>query len=140
MTLFYLILPLSLLLFVLITFGLSAVEKFSDWKGQISFLQDHFKNTFLSGMVPLLLTIISVVELAAAILAIYGIFTLITDGNFEPGFYALTAATLSLLMLMFGQRMAKDYVGSANLTAYFMVCIFGLYIFGGELASNILLV
>ncbi|MFT5750928.1 MAG: putative oxidoreductase, partial [Dokdonia sp.] len=36
-----------ILLFILLTFVFSGVEKIVDWKGQIVWLKAHFKDTFL---------------------------------------------------------------------------------------------
>jgi hypothetical protein len=38
-------------------------------------------------------------------------------------FYAAVCSAVSLLMLFFGQRMAKDYAGAAALVPYFIVII-----------------
>ena len=38
-------------------------------------------------------------------------------------FYGLLLSGLVLLMLLFGQRVAKDYIGAADITVYFIVCI-----------------
>ena len=42
--------------------------------------------------------------------------------------YACVLGCLTLLMLLFGQRIAKDYAGAFTLTGYFIVCMFGVYI------------
>jgi uncharacterized membrane protein YphA (DoxX/SURF4 family) len=47
-----------LLLFLVITFLQSGIDKITDWKGNISWLKDHFKSTFLGRMVPLSVGII----------------------------------------------------------------------------------
>jgi len=72
--------------------------------------------------------IILIIEVITGILAIAGLFQLIV--NNEPVFalYTCVLACVTLLMLLFGQRIAKDYAGAFTLTGYFIVSIFGVYI------------
>ena len=44
-------------------------------------------------------------------------------------FYGLLLSGLVLLMLLFGQRVAKDYIGAADITVYFIVCIIAIMSF-----------
>jgi len=43
------------LLFLIITFLQSAIDKITDWKGNVEFITGHFQNSPLQKMVPLLL-------------------------------------------------------------------------------------
>ena len=47
-----------ILLFLIVTFLQSGVDKLIDWKGNLSFIKVHFKNSPLKNSVPLLLAII----------------------------------------------------------------------------------
>jgi len=117
-----------ILLFILITFLQSGIDKLVDWKGNTGWLKEHFSGTMLSGVVPLMVGIILIIEVITGILAIAGLFQLIV--NNEPVFalYTCVLACVTLLMLLFGQRIAKDYAGAFTLTGYFIVSIFGVYI------------
>ena len=53
-----------ILLFILITFLQSGLDKVFDWKGQVGWLNGHFKGTFLGSMVPLLVGVLVVLEFA----------------------------------------------------------------------------
>nr|WP_026913645.1 hypothetical protein [Christiangramia portivictoriae] len=117
-----------ILIFVLITFLQSGLDKLMDWKGNTSWLKEHFSKTFMAGMVPLMVGIILIIEVIVGLLAIAGIFTLITNGDSTLGLWASILACVTLLMLLFGQRVAKDYAGAFTLTGYFIVCIFGVWI------------
>ena len=119
---------LLILIFVLITFMQSGIDKASDWSGNTGWLKDHFSGTFLSGMVPLMVGIIMIIEIITGLFAIGGIWSLITNGDAEIALYSCALACLTLLMLLFGQRVAKDYAGAFTLTGYFIVCMFGVYI------------
>ena len=37
-------------------------------------------------------------------------------------------SAVSLLFLLIGQRLAKDYAGAMTLAVYFIICLFGLYL------------
>lgn len=116
------------LLFLIVTFLQSGVDKVLDWKGNLDFISDHFKNSPLSGMVPLLLATITVFELAAGVLMLIGVFQLATSGTSTMAFYGMVLSALSLIFLLIGQRLAKDYAGAMTLAVYFIIAIFGLHI------------
>ena len=46
------------------------------------------------------------------------------------GIAIFALAVLALLMLFFGQRMAKDYGGAAGLVPYFLVAVLSLSLMG----------
>lgn len=117
-----------ILIFISITFLQSGIDKIIDWKGNTGWLKDHFSKTFLAGQVPTMVGIILVIEVITGILAIIGIFQILLYGKVLMALYACVLAALTLLMLLFGQRIAKDYAGAFTLTGYFIVVIFGVYI------------
>lgn len=117
-----------ILIFMIITFLQSGVDKVLDWKGQIAWLQDHFKGTFLKGFVPLLLAFLLITEVVAGLLSIAGIYELAFNDNSSLALYASILSAIVLLALLFGQRMAKDYQGALTIVCYFMVVIFGVWL------------
>ncbi|MCM4155009.1 DoxX family protein [Gramella sp. AN32] len=117
-----------ILLFVLITFMQSGIDKMVDWKANIEWLKGHFSDTFLSGSVPFMVGVIAIIEIITGILAILGILWILAYNDMTLGFYSCILACLTLIMLLFGQRVAKDYAGAFTLTGYFIVCIIGVYI------------
>ena len=119
---------LLFLAFIIITFLQSGIDKLTDWKGNVSFLKEHFSKTFLKNTVPLLLGIITFSELVAGVLAILGIIQIYISGSTIIGFYAAVIAAKVLLALLFGQRVAKDYVGAMTIAVYFMITVFGVSI------------
>ena len=78
----------------------SGFDKVFDWKGNNDFLKSHFSKTFLSGMVPMMLFIVTLLELIGGFLclggAIMGIITFDTSligagslaGKFANGGFA----------------------------------------------------
>ncbi|WBL22384.1 DoxX family protein [Zunongwangia sp. HRR-M8] len=122
---------LSILVFLLITFFMSFFEKINDYSGTKAFMQSHFKKTFLAGKISFLLPILVIVELLAVILLLLSIsnyFFSFSSFNFSR--FALISCGVSLMMLLFGQRVAKDYPSSAGITIYFILVVIGFFLLG----------
>ena len=117
-----------LLIFLIITFIQSGIDKISDWTGNVSWLKGHFSKTPLKNIVPLMLAIILVVEIVAGILCIIGVYELATSNSSLMAFYGAILSCITLLMLLFGQRVAKDYVGAMTIAVYFVPAIFLVYL------------
>ncbi|WP_025743900.1 hypothetical protein [Aquimarina pacifica] len=122
------IVSITILIFLLVTFLQSGIDKISDWQGNLGWLKEHFAATFMRNMVPILLATILIIEMVTAICCIIGIYQLIVDNKTFYTIIAMFLACLTLIMLLFGQRIAKDYAGALTITCYFIVAIFGLYI------------
>lgn len=117
-----------ILLFIIITFLQSGLDKITDWKGNTGWLKGHFSKTLLAGQVPVMLAVILVLEVITGLLAIIGIAQLIMNASPTMALYSCVLAAITLLMLLFGQRVAKDYAGAFTITGYFVVVILGVYI------------
>lgn len=117
-----------LLAFLVITFLQSGIDKIIDWKGNLGWLKGHFEKTPLRNMVPLLLGIVLLVEMVAGILCTIGVFQLLISGDTEIAFYGAIFSCASLLMLLFGQRIAKDYEGARTIAVYFIPAIFLVFL------------
>jgi len=117
-----------ILLFLIVTFLQSGIDKIVDWNGNLGFIKDHFKNSPLKNMVPLLLGIVLITEVVAGLFMIVGIYQIISSGVKEFAIYGVELSALTLIFLLIGQRLAKDYAGAMTLAVYFIITIFGLYI------------
>ena len=117
-----------LLLFLVITFLQSGIDKISNWGGNLSWLKGHFKETPMRNIVPLMLGIVLVAEVVAGVLCLIGIYQLAYDGDGMIAFYGAILSCASLLMLLFGQRMAKDYAGAMTIAVYFIPAIFLVFL------------
>lgn len=115
--------------FTAILFLQSGLDKIANWKGEKSFYTDHFSKSFLGSLVPLLMPIITFTELAAGILSAVGVVMLLLGGNHTWGCWGMLLSCIALLMLFFGQRIAKDYAGAATLVPYFLCSAVGLYFY-----------
>ena len=116
---------LLILGFFTITFLQSAIDKVVDWSGNLEFLKSHFKNSIFAGQIPAMLATLTLVEFISGISCIYGGARLVYEPTLEPTLFALSICGINLLMLLLGQRMAKDYAGAATIGGYFVLLILG---------------
>ncbi|MEX1384538.1 DoxX family protein [Lutibacter sp.] len=117
-----------LLLFFIITYFLSVVEKIADWKNTILYYTNHFKNTVLYKMIPLLLVQVLIFEIAALLLLSIGLYFLVSENSITIAKIGLEISALTLLQFLVGQRLAKDYPGAMNIAVYFILNIIGIYL------------
>lgn len=117
-----------ILLFLIVTFLQSGIDKMLDWKGNVAFIKEHFNNSPLKNSVPLLLAIILLIELVATFFMVVGVFQLYTSEAKEIASFGIELSAITLIFLLIGQRLAKDYAGAMSLTVYFILCIFGIYL------------
>ena len=110
-------------LFFSIVFFQSGIDKIIDRKGNLEFFKDHFKDTFLYKIFSAALSILAFLEITTAGVCLFGFTYSLIFADTTFIFYGLLLAGLVLLMLLFGQRVAKDYIGAADITVYFIVCI-----------------
>ena len=104
----------------------SGLDKIIDRKGNLEWLSGHFSNSPLGGLVPLLLNVVTVLEIFAGSCTLIGSFVNLVNGNNMLLTAGLLVAALNFLALFFGQRIAKDYEGSAVLVNYFILNVLGL--------------
>ena len=115
--------------FLAIVFLQSGVDKIVDRGGNIEWLTGHFASSPLAGFVPLMVTIVTATELVAGALTAIAVPVLLLSGGEAIAIAGISVSAVGLLMLLFGQRMAKDYAGAAVLVPYFVVAILGLVLF-----------
>ncbi len=110
-------------LFIAILFLQSGLDKAANFADNLSWLQTHFSKTFLRNFVQFLLIVLTVAELMAGSLALIGAAQIAFNGTKTIALYGGQVATLAVLLLFFGQRIAKDYAGAASLVPYFALCV-----------------
>ena len=117
--------PLLVLAFLAITFLQSGYDKIKDWKGNVEWLNGHFSNTVLAKQVPLALGTILLLEIVSGVLCVSGIIqNIMQDGVIRGlGFYGAILSCITLLFLLFGQRLAKDYDGARTIVIYFIPAV-----------------
>ena len=79
-------------------------------------------------MVPAMLFIMTIIELAAGTLSLVGIAVLLIKHCDYWMFWGNLLAAKALLLLFLGQRIAKDYAGAQSLVSYFIVALFGIWL------------
>ena len=117
-----------LMLFLAITFLQSGLDKIIDWKGNLGWLKGHFSKTAFKNMVPQMLLAVLMVEILSGILSLAGIIELAINGTYLLGYLGAILGCIALLMLLFGQRIAKDYDGARTIVIYLIPTIFLLYL------------
>ena len=117
-----------LLIFLIITFIQSGIDKLLDWNGNISFIKEHFKNSPLKNTVPLLLGIVLIVEIVAGVLMSIGVYELYTSEAKEIALLGVELSAIALIFLLIGQRLAKDYAGAMSLGVYFILTVGGVFL------------
>lgn len=113
-------------IFLAILFLQSGIDKIVDRRGNLEWLTGHFAKSPLANLVPVLLLLITLLELTAGGLSAIGAITLIVTRQAVFAFFGACAAAVAILCLFFGQRLAKDYVGAAVLVPYFILTIIGI--------------
>ena len=116
-----------ILIFLAITFLQSGYDKLFYWKDNTDWLKGHFAKTPLKNHVPLALANILILELISGILCVVGCIELLINNGRIFGFYGAVFSCITLLMLLFGQRLAKDYDGAKTIVIYFIPAILAVY-------------
>ena len=117
-----------LLAFLAITFLQSGLDKILDWKGNLGWLTGHFSKTLFKSVVPLLLTMVLLMEMASGVLSAIGIYEFLYSGESSMAFCGAVLSSVTLLLLLFGQRLAKDYEGARTIVVYLIPAVFLIYI------------
>ena len=135
----YIISLLFISIFFSILFIQSGLDKIIDFSGNLNYFKTHFEKSILKKWVKSLLIVVTCLECVTglvflAAIVFYGLsvgddqFSIIYAHWFVGWGLILSAITLCCLFL--GQRLAKDYVGAANLINYFIVNLLGLIALG----------
>jgi uncharacterized membrane protein YphA (DoxX/SURF4 family) len=116
-----------ILVFLTITFLQSGYDKIFYWKDNVEWLKGHFAKTQLKNHVPLALLHVLVLELLSTILCAVGAIELLLNSGRTFGYYGAVFSCITLLMLLVGQRLAKDYDGARTIVIYFIPALMAVY-------------
>ena len=117
---------LFVLAFFFIVFIQSGVDKIFDYKGNLSFLNDLLKIYFSPLLIAFSLILVTIFELISGILCLIGIVDFIFNKSNFIGLLGLIIGSLALLILLFGQRVSKNYDGAKTITIYFILAMIGI--------------
>src|SRR5204863_6327246 len=112
--------------FLAILFLQSGIDKIVDRRGNLEWLSGHFAKSPLAGIVPLLVLLITILEITSGSLSAIGCVVIIFSRNPTVAFYGAVISAMSILALFSGQRMAKDYAGAAVLVPYFLLTLIAI--------------
>src|SRR5580765_5998291 len=114
--------------FLTILFLQSGIDKIVDRVGNLEWLKGHFAKSPLAGMVPAMVTAITILEIAAGALSGIGCVVIILSRDSTLAFYGAVISAIAIIALFFGQRMAKDYAGAAVLVPYLLLTLVAIYL------------
>ena len=114
--------------FVAVLFLQSGLDKVFDREGNTTFLREHFKNSPLVGQVDVMLTVVTVFELLTGSLSGLGALALLLWDGHAFAYAGAVLGSVTILMLFFGQRLAKDYAGAAVLVPYFLLTLAAIHL------------
>jgi len=110
-----------------ITFIQSGYDKVVDWKGNVEWLKGHFSKTFIKNNVPQALFLILILEVLSGAFAVIGVIEIFVNEGDQFPLLAGILSAVTLLFLLLGQRMAKDYDGARTIVIYFIPTVLLLY-------------
>ena len=114
------------LAFFLIVFIQSGLDKVFDYKGNLSFLNDLLKIYFSPPLIAFALILVTILELTSGILCLIGIIDFIFNSSIFIGLLGLIIGSIALLVLLFGQRVSKNYDGAKTIAIYFILAMIGI--------------
>jgi uncharacterized membrane protein YphA (DoxX/SURF4 family) len=112
-----------------ILFLQSGFDKVFDFKGNLGWLTGHFGKSPLKGQVLPMLVVVTITECAAGALAAAGAVQIAFADSTSLALWSGQLSALNLVMLFFGQRIAKDYTGAAALVPYFILSVGAILLF-----------
>jgi hypothetical protein len=115
-------------LILAIGFIQSGVDKVIDWRGNLDWLTGHFAKSPLAGVVPVLLFLLTILELGSGFISGIGFIVVLMSRDTAIAFWGAVLSTVTLTALFFGQRVAKEYAGAAVLVPYFLLAAAAVYL------------
>lgn len=119
---------LLIAVFLSILFLQSGLDKVVDREGNAAFLREHFKDSPLAGQVDMMLTTVTLLEILTGALSGLGAIAFLLWGGQSFAYAGAVLGSITVVMLFFGQRMAKDYAGAAVLVPYFLLTLLAIHL------------
>ena len=113
-------------IFLFIAFFQSGLDKVIDRKGNLDFLKAHFSDTPLIKIIPIMLLILTFLEIIGSLMLGYGVYYAFVKRSTLWIFYGFVVIAITIIILFAGQRIAKDYLGAADLVPYFILIMLGI--------------
>jgi len=113
--------------FTAIVFLQSGLNKLLNYKRELGWIRQKFVKSGLYNYVGILFLVLTFFELFSGFLSLSGMFRMLVSGESDVAWWGSWLSCLTMTMLVFGQRITKDYSGAATLIPYFIACLLGLY-------------
>ena len=113
-------------IFLFIAFFQSGLDKVVDRKGNLDFLKAHFSGSPLIKIIPIMLLILTFLEIIGSLMLGYGVYYAFVNRSTLWIFYGFVIIAITIIILFAGQRIAKDYLGAADLVPYFILIMLGI--------------
>jgi len=116
-------------LFIGIIMTQSGLDKIFNWEGELDFMTEKFSKTIIANFSAFGLIQVTILETLSGLLSLLGSVMILFYNDESYGIMGLILAAVSLCILMVGQRISKDYEGSAVLVPYFLLTMIGLFMY-----------
>tara|TARA_B100000586_G_C20063961_1_gene407594 strand:- start:550 stop:993 length:444 start_codon:yes stop_codon:yes gene_type:complete len=116
-------------LFIGIIMAQSGLDKIFNWEGELDFMTEKFSKTIIANFSTFGLIQVTILETLSGLLSLLGSIMVLFYDDESYGIMGLILAAVSLCVLMAGQRISKDYEGSAVLVPYFLLTMIGLFMY-----------
>ena len=113
-------------IFLFIAFFQSGLDKVIDRKGNLDFLKAHFSDSPIIKIIPIMLLILTFLEIIGSVMLGYGVYYAFVNRSTLWIFYGFVVIAITIIILFAGQRIAKDYLGAADLVPYFILIMLGI--------------
>ena len=113
-------------IFLFIAFFQSGLDKVIDRKGNLDFLKAHFSDSPIIKIIPIMLLILTFLEIIGSLMLGYGVYYAFVNRSTLWIFYGFVVIAITIVILFAGQRIAKDYLGAADLVPYFILIMLGI--------------
>ena len=112
--------------FFIAVFLQSSLDKILERNSNLVFFQSHFSETILRHFTSYLLNIITLFELIGSLALVYGVYYAFVAKTTVWIFYGFVILAITIIFLLIGQRIAKDYTSAAQLVPYFILIMLGI--------------
>ena len=106
-----------------IVFLQSGIDKLFHFKNEKDFIQSHLSKSPLNKMSGALFVILTILEITSGVLSAGGIIHLYLHDNLIMANLASVFSSVTLLSLLIGQRIAKDYAGAQTIIIYLIPAV-----------------
>ena len=113
--------------FLSIVFLQSGLDKVINYKQELGWIQQKFSRNALYNYIGILFLLLTVFEVMSGMLTFFGVVLIFVGQSSDLALVGVWVSVITLLMLIFGQRITKDYTGSASLVPYFIVGVLAIH-------------